>query len=282
MNHADPREPTGRSPHDSIDVAAVRMATDLRAIEWHGRLPSTNDAALQRCEARDLALPMLIGADEQTAGRGRAAHRWWSAEGALTFSLIIDAARLGLDPPSWPRIALAAGVAVCRAVRPLVPEKDLGLKWPNDVLLEGRKLAGILVEGVLHTRRVVIGIGINVNNSMADAPDDIRRLATSLRDAGGTCVSRTQVLIAVLRELNLALEWLSHRDARLAAQWNHWSALRGCQVCVHTGQQHVEGRCIGIDDEGSLVLETQDGQRRLQTGTVTHFHRIAGAGSSGR
>src|SRR5438034_451345 len=99
------------------------------------------------------------------AGRGRGTNRWWSADGALTFSLVLEAPQERLPMSRWPQVALVAGVAVCEALERMAPRAEMRVKWPNDVYLAGRKICGILSESVPARRdRIVVGIGVNVNN----------------------------------------------------------------------------------------------------------------------
>src|SRR5438128_356066 len=102
--------------------------TFVRKFEFYESLPSTNDLALERVRQSDLELPLLILADEQTAGRGRGSNRWWSSSGALTFSLILEPSQFGIPQAAWPRIALTAGLSVCELLDKLVPHAVALLK----------------------------------------------------------------------------------------------------------------------------------------------------------
>jgi BirA family biotin operon repressor/biotin-[acetyl-CoA-carboxylase] ligase len=149
-----------------IDAARLRASRLVATVEDHQTLGSTSDRALTLAAQGEVPLPLLVVAAEQTAGRGRGSNRWWSPRGGLTFSLALEAPPTKLPPPRWPQVALATGLAVCEALEELVPRADLRLKWPNDVYLSGRKVCGILSESVPGCRdRIVIGIGINVNNT---------------------------------------------------------------------------------------------------------------------
>src|SRR3569623_3093066 len=156
-----------------VDVAQLRELPLLTAVEHHEVIGSTNDRALELIQQPDLATPLLILADRQTAGRGRGDHRWWAAEGSLTFSLVFDPTQFSLPREVWPRITLTAAVAMCETALRFAPGTPCGLKWPNDVLFDGRKLCGILAV-VPATRgsaqqRMILGLGVNVTNSLAQA-----------------------------------------------------------------------------------------------------------------
>ena len=155
------------------NVQRITAETFVAKVECHSVIASTNDTAKQRAADAGCPLPLLVLADRQTAGRGRQSNRWWSDAGSLTFSVVVGAGQ-SRDNRSTPGLeSLSAAIAVVEAVAPALPGRDLGICWPNDVIVSGRKLAGILVE-VLGNRRQVIGIGVNVNNHLQLAPDDVR------------------------------------------------------------------------------------------------------------
>jgi BirA family biotin operon repressor/biotin-[acetyl-CoA-carboxylase] ligase len=233
---------------------------------------STNDLALELAADPRLPVPALVLAARQTAGRGRGGNRWWSAPGALTFSLVLEPAQVDLAIDHWPRLSLTTTVAVCDALAKLAPDAIWGAKWPNDVTVAGRKICGILVEvpnrGPRAGRRVVVGVGLNVNNSWQTAPDDLRDVGTALCDVTGRRHDRTDVLIRFLTAFADRLEQLSRADTRLLGAWRSRCVLRGRQVRIDNGAGSVRGRCWGIDDDGALVVETASGEQRVHGGVV--------------
>jgi BirA family biotin operon repressor/biotin-[acetyl-CoA-carboxylase] ligase len=279
------QNPKSRIPTQPADFDAARIEreTFVRAVEVHDELPSTNDRALDFAAGAH-ALPALIVALRQTAGRGRGVNRWWAADGALTFSLILEPDQATLPISRWPELSLTAGGAVCAALLELLPGADLRLKWPNDVYLTGRKVCGILVE--VHAverradrrsapraahQRVVVGVGINVNNSLADAPEDVRRRATSLIDVAEQHFPLTDVLVAVLRQFDVDVQLLAAGDTRLRDRWRRLCLLSGRSVALHDGTRSIAGTCLGIDDDGALLLQTEAGPRRFFGGVVEAF-----------
>lgn len=245
----------------------------VRRVEYHAALPSTNDRGLELAVQQSLETPLLVLAAEQSTGRGRGVNRWWSGLGALTFSLILDAELTRLTMDQWPRIALTAGVAVCDVLARHLPEAPCGLKWPNDVLLAGRKVCGILVEvpPPPAPRRLVLGMGINVNNSVASAPEEIVGRAASLCDVAGRPFDATEFLVEVLNRVSANLTALAASEPCLAETWQRLCTLRGDLVEIVAGNRRVRGRCRGIDDEGALLLEVNDRVERFFGGTVmTH------------
>jgi BirA family biotin operon repressor/biotin-[acetyl-CoA-carboxylase] ligase len=259
----------------ALDLVRVKNSPFVAEVEWHATIPSTNDRALELAPREALPTPFLIACGEQTAGRGRGSNRWWSGPGALLFSLVLDPGQVGsagLRTDHWPRVALTAGVALCEALGALAPHLSGGLKWPNDVLLAGKKLAGILVE-IPPTRppaprRLVLGMGINVNNSLAEAPADVRAVGTALCDASGLEFDPTEVLIAWLDRFAGNLGRLAADDPALPLGWQSRCVLSGRTIELLAGDRLVRGTCRGIDTDGALLLETAAGPERLYAGVL--------------
>ncbi len=240
----------------------------LRGAEHHAEINSTNDRALELCRDPKLPVPYLVLADQQTSGRGRGANRWWSSDGALLFSVIVDAAEYELPESRWPQISLTAGVSVCEVLGK-VSSATVGLKWPNDIWLNDRKVCGILVEvPPVQRGRLVIGIGLNVNNSFASAPPELQTIATSLCDESGAVFDRNKLLSDVVRQLDFDLCRLAVNDPSLPVLWQSQCVLRERIVSLETSQQFVTGCCLGIADDGALRLQTHSGEQRFYGGVV--------------
>ena len=198
----------------------------------------------------------LVTAGAQTAGRGRLGRPWVAPPGtAVLASLVLrgisDRAAL---------LALAVPVAVCEACERCSPV-SCAIKWPNDVWIEGRKMAGILVEGRPQEGWGVLGIGINVAIRSEDLPDELRATATSLAIEAGSAPGIESVLAALLDALEATCAWT--REEVIAA-WNARDALRGRAIRWDTG----EGIAEGIDQSGSLLVASDGGRIELQTGEV--------------
>jgi BirA family biotin operon repressor/biotin-[acetyl-CoA-carboxylase] ligase len=209
---------------------------------------------------------MLVWADEQTAGRGRGSKSWWSGVGSVTFSLALSRNGLSLEPQSL--YSLAVALAVRASIREFVAEDRLALKWPNDVLLDGRKLGGILLETAGSAGNVlVIGIGLNVNNALAQAPPDVRSRAISLVEATGHSVEPSR-LVGVLLPALQALIIAKPRSAEIVRVFRRYNFLKGKQISVVHNNSALRGKCIDLDETGALVVDTEQGRRSLSTGTV--------------
>lgn len=204
----------------------------------------------------------IVVAEEQTAGRGRLGRSWYSEKGAgLYFSMIL---RPPLPAAAAPMLTLVAGLAVRQAVAEVTgrvfPETDL--RWPNDVLLGGRKCAGILLEMTAEPERikhVILGVGINVNQG--EMPADLENEATSLRLSCGRTLVRADVLGAVLRALDRFMNLLLAPGgrARIVAEFESNSTFaRGRRVAIEEGGENVVGVTDGLDGAGYLLLRRDD------------------------
>ena len=244
----------------------VRVWQELWGIpllEVYATLTSTNDRAREL--ARGGALPFTtVIAEEQSAGRGRGGRSWASPAGqGLWLSTLVGGA--GREPS--PLTPILAGVAVARAVAAVAPACSPGIKWPNDVMLDGRKVCGILCEAGGDGSGIAVGIGINVRQRPADFPPHLRGSAISLENAHGGSVSRQRLagaLMQALRELLAEPRW--RLDAPLAEEVWALDVLRGRMVTVSTGPG---GRCLGVAEDGTLRVEDEGGRERaVSAGTV--------------
>lgn len=256
-----------------FDIVRVLGSGLVAQVDHHEQLGSTNDRGIELAARDDFRFPLLVIADRQTAGRGRGSNQWWSSPGALTFSLVLEAGQPLLPPARRPLVALVAGLANCEALGQLLPKAAWQVKWPNDVFADGHKACGILCESVPGwPDRLVVGVGINVNNSVNEAPQDLRAAACSMIDLDGRHRDPTEVLLAVLDRFDLRWRQLLHEDFRtLAATYNERCLLVGKTVTVISGSRTVIGRCRGIDIEGSLGLWTEQGPVNLVAGHVQHW-----------
>ena len=212
----------------------------------HLRLTDSTNERAKELAAAGAPHGTLVTADEQSAGRGRQGRTWTApARSAVLMSLVTR--RLA------PTLPLAAAVAICEAL-PVRCE----IKWPNDIWLERRKLAGILVEGRPQEGWAVLGIGLNVTTE--SFPPELAEIATSLRLAGVEATTES-VLADLLDSLD---EWLAAPDEAVLAAWSERDALRGERVRWAGG----EGTAAGIDASGGLIVETRTGRVTLGAGEV--------------
>jgi BirA family transcriptional regulator, biotin operon repressor / biotin---[acetyl-CoA-carboxylase] ligase len=213
----------------------------------HHRLADSTNERAKALAAAGAPHGTLVTADEQTAGRGRQGRSWLAEAGAAVLMSVV------LRPPPEP-LPLAAAVAVAEAV-----PGEAAIKWPNDVLVDGRKLAGILVEGRPQDGWAVLGIGLNV----AGFPAELGEIAAAL-PAG---IARDDVLAALIASLDV---WLAAPLPDVLAGWRSRDALLGERI----GWDGGTGVAAGIDENGSLLVNTDAGQVSLIAGEV-HLERPA-------
>lgn len=238
-------------------------------VERHAELPSTNTRAAELAAQRELALPALIIAQRQTAGRGRGANRWWANEGALTFSLLLDAAQDSLRAEQWPLVSLATALVVHETIAPHLPSESVELKWPNDVYACGKKICGILVEAPsVRPPRLIVGVGLNVNNALREAPEEIRTRATSMFEESSQRFDLEELLADVVRGILLEVEAIAAGELDLVARWEAHCLLHGRTVTIDQTPGLVTGRCVGISADGALRLQTLSGEQRVYAGVV--------------
>ena len=268
MTMPESGQPTEQPRARELDEQACRrivQGTFLAGVELVQETCSTNDDCLLAIRAGRLPQhPWLYVANHQSQGRGRAGSRWWSSPGALTFTISL---RLE-DPAGQSLLSLLSAVAACRALESTTGCPSLSIKWPNDIYCQGRKLAGILMESPDGGETVVLGIGINLNNSTSQAPAEIAGQAIAVVDITGTTVSPESVLTGVLREIELLLPSLRTNDLSIADRWRARCMLKGRTVGVRHGDLLVTGVCQGIDDLGHLVVRDQGEAIRLASGSI--------------
>jgi BirA family biotin operon repressor/biotin-[acetyl-CoA-carboxylase] ligase len=258
------------SDHLSEEIIKDGLSTSLLGcrVDYFRTTESTMDDA--RAAARDNAPEgTLVVAEEQTVGRGRFQRTWVSPPGVnLYFSLLL---RPGPDYAS--QLTMMASLALARVLRLLARESsDVTIKWPNDVRMGGKKIAGILVESSLAQDGTdsfsIIGMGVNVNFDPGDYPD-IADIATSLQRELGHPVPRLHLLAAIMEEME-ELYLAVKQGGSVREEWASLLDTLGHQVRVAWGEQVYEGFAQGVDEDGGLVLRLLDGSlRTFAAGEVT-------------
>lgn len=266
-----------RPPLDpaALSAALTREASTWRSIEVRGSLPSTNRTLAEL--AREGAEPgSILVADHQSAGRGRLDRVWTTPpRSALTFSVLLAPDRVPTH--RWPWLPLLVGIAVSEGLR-RVTGVECSLKWPNDVLVGERKVAGVLVERVDTAAGPVAVVGVGINVSLAEDELPVPT-ATSLALEGATTTDRTVILREVLRSLEaLYLQWQA--DEGDASRGLLDSFVRRCstlgrevRVALPTGEE-LSGEATGIDADGRLEVRGPQGRRILGAGDVVHVRAV--------
>lgn len=227
-------------------------------VEYHDSIANTNDRARELADAGESNIAVL--ADEQTGARGRLDRTWDAPSGGIYLSLVC---RPDLPPAQAPIYTLAAAVATAEALRGV--GVDAEIKWPNDVLVDGDKLCGILVEMQADAESIdhaVVGIGLNAN-AAPDVPD---ASPTSLAEHVGE-VDRAGLTAGLLAELEDAYE----SGDGVLDEWRDRTSTLGRRVRVETPNETVEGVAERVDETGALVLSTDDGDRTVTAGDCVHL-----------
>lgn len=262
------------SPHQGyrlLGVPDVLHADDLLARLPDGQIigreirvfqstASTNDM-VERLARDGLDEGVVVFAESQTKGRGRLGRTWHSPAGkGLWFSLLL---RPDLRPQAATQLTIVAATALTRAIREqtgLKPE----IKWPNDILIHGRKVVGILTElsaELDHVKHITLGIGVDVNQRADEFPAEMRKLATSLSLEAGRAVNRPDLAAAILIELDRDYRRIREGQfARLAEEWEAQCVTLGRRVSIFVGGRVVTGRAESLDDDGALLLRTEHGR----------------------
>ncbi len=226
------------------------------------RTDSTNSVALQ-LDAHDGPHGTVVVAEEQTAGRGRLGRSWYSEKSSGIYCSII--LRPPLSPAAAPILTLLAGVATHRAIR-AVTGLSPDIRWPNDLLVNGKKICGILTEMKAELDRlhmVVLGIGINVNHRAI--PQELQEVATSLAIEGGKHYSRLQIVIELLREAERHYHMLLREgNAAIVREWSAESSYaEGKRVRIKANGSEYTGTTAGLNTSGALKILRDDGQPEL-------------------
>lgn len=254
---------------DPLNLDAIRRElspADGWSLRVFDLVDSTNTLALGLA-ADGAPHGVVCLAESQHAGRGRGERIWRTPHGsALAMSIIL---RPSIERGRWPWIGLAAAVAVVDAIDETTGAQAR-VKWPNDVLIGEKKVAGILVESRSQAdSSAVVGIGINVNNRSAALPEDVRSSAVSLLDATGRVTDRNRLAAGVLNMLARRLAELPHDIETAARRWNAASATRGRYLSILTPGGSLDGIDQGLDASGRLLILGPDGgSRAIHSGDV--------------
>ncbi len=233
--------------------------SDQFTVWHHDRLGSTNDET-RRMAADGAPHGTVVHADEQTAGRGRLAHTWYSPPGNLYVSIL-----LRLDQPAarCTELSFLAALAVADTVEALLPRQARAmLKWPNDVLVNGAKIAGILLEHV--DGATIIGVGLNVLEAPANAA---YKTTTIVANGGIASVDGARDILLDRLHRHLAV-WRSGGFAPIRERWLDRSYPMGAAIRATSAGEPVAGHFAGLDLDGALLLDTPQGRQRIVTGDV--------------
>lgn len=258
--------------HDEPTYEQIKPRTDRlgRVLVHRDEVDSTMDEARRAAESGE-GEGYVVAADRQTAGRGRRGRGWFSPAGNLNATVLLRPV-VSADRATW--IPLLAGVAMADAIRRLVG-LEARVKWPNDVVVGDRKVAGILTESQWDAEGrlawVLVGVGVNGDVRRDEFPEDLRETATSLSAEAGRHVCLPALLKVFLERFEEALGPLEGEHARLAERVAPHVATLGRRVRVTTPDGIVEGDAVRLGARGEIVLVTEDGEVAVDVGDCQHL-----------
>lgn len=257
-----------RGAQGSFDLCGLRSGLKPFRLHWFPRLRSTNDHAAELRRRGELFAPAVVLTGRQTAGRGRGAHAWWSGRGCITVTFVFP-----VDDRIAPhQLPLTAGMAVRDAAAQLAGNDGVQLKWPNDIVYDGRKLAGLLCERAHKADLVGLGLNVNLDHTSDPCPRPLRRRVASLAEIAGRDLDLTTVLSTVAVHLHRMVSRATEQPFEvLVRQYDTHHALIGQTVSISDGADStaVSGRCEGLDPMGRLLLRARGHLHRIISGHVT-------------
>jgi BirA family biotin operon repressor/biotin-[acetyl-CoA-carboxylase] ligase len=263
---------------DSPDVlapaeikAGLKTSMMGKNIHYFKETESTN--ILARDMAGSVDEGTVVIAESQTGGRGRMGRKWISPEGGIWLSVVL---KPRMQPLHAPRITLLAGVAVAKTIRNIgLPAK---IKWPNDVLINEKKVCGILTEigaEMDSIQYVVVGVGIDANVDTETFPEEFRDSSTSLKNELGHDINRVEFVQRLLSELeSLYMKFQKEGFSSILEEWRNMSATIGEWVKITTQSRIICGEAVGVDSDGALILETGEGRlEKIVAGNCEHLKK---------
>jgi len=260
-------------PYEIRETLSTKML-GRGEIYYFSEIDSTNNEAKKQANLGCLEGSIVLS-ETQNGGRGRLSRSWFSPAGkGIWLSVVL---RPPFNPYDAPKCTLLAAVAVTKAIRSITGV-ECGIKWPNDILYQGKKIVGILTEmsaEIDAINHVVIGMGINVNIEEQEFPAELMDIATSLSIVTGHDVSRLTLLHAVLTQLEQAYEGVIQRGfSGMLDEWRELSVTLGKNVNVVGSGREFNGRAVDIDNDGALLVQTEGSLERVLAGDVSIFPQI--------
>jgi BirA family transcriptional regulator, biotin operon repressor / biotin---[acetyl-CoA-carboxylase] ligase len=241
-----------------INLKTTRIG---KKIVVYNSTASTNDAAAKYAKSKNND-GLVVLAEEQVKGRGRSGNKWLSGKGdSVICSILLTNCAINAE-----LLSLTMAVATAEAIGKCV-KAEAKIKWPNDIILNNKKVAGILVESkkANKSNALIIGIGINCHQSKTDFPAELRKTATSIDIETGGTIDRTSLIKRLLTSIENSLEIAEQNKDEIIEDWQRLSTQLGQRVTLVYNRKKFAGNCIGIDPENGLILQ-------LDTGGIRMFH----------
>jgi BirA family transcriptional regulator, biotin operon repressor / biotin---[acetyl-CoA-carboxylase] ligase len=251
---------------------ALKTTVIGKNLQLLSEVASTNTLAMEMA-ADGTPEGTVVIAETQTNGKGRLGRTWVSPKGNLYLSVVL---RPNIPIYKAPLITLTGAVAVASAIRTTCG-LEAGIKWPNDILISGKKVSGLLTEMSAEQdriRHIVLGIGVDVNMEMGELPPEIRSLTTTLAAEAGAKINRTTLLQQVLRDLERWYRMFLNNHAAVLEEWKKLNMTVGNRITVSGAGEDLDGLAQGVDSDGRLIVRLDDGTvRTVAAGDVTIVKR---------
>ncbi len=261
---------------DQFDSADIRQSASIATLKFLPQCESTNDSAIAWIREEVVATPALVLTAYQTHGRGQQNRTWVSVQGNLAATWIFSGPGQTDERAVWAgRLSIATALAIYDTIAQSLgnASENLFVKWPNDIYISNRKVAGVLIETIPGTvcSFGVIGIGINVNKPAGETdPDfvDVAEIATSIRQHAGRDTSLTELVISMSRNLIRRIESLANGNNGWAAEYNSRLMYINRRVTIQSSSPQVTGWCRGINFNGAMQIETTSGFQFVTSGRL--------------
>ena len=243
-------------------------------IHYFKAVDSTNEIAKELSENGAVEGTVVI-AETQRGGKGRLGRKWVSPVGGVWLSIVL---RPHIMPVDASKITLVAALAVVKTVNQFY-DLDAKIKWPNDVLIQNKKLCGILTEARADIDKVdyvIVGIGVNANNDIGSLPIGVQKSATSLQEQLGREISIEEFVLRLLKEFEGVYKKFTRMEfSSILNDWKKFSDTLGNLVRVHIGDEIIDGRAVDLDQNGALVIRKEDGSlKTIIAGDCTYLKNI--------
>ncbi len=244
-------------------MKAILQQTFIKKVYYYPQLGSTNQQAIELIRAGVAPVPSLVITDCQTRGRGRGHNSWWSGVGSLAFTVIFKPAKSSLSVCRFSTIPLVVGFSLRRTIQAYLSGRLVTLKWPNDILVDGKKICGILCEneqGYQKQHYLLVGIGINVNDPRNGAPEELQSVFVSLYELLGVKNDKEELLINCLENMEMDLRrfsgegFLYFRD-----KWSDFDYLLNKIISINYESSVATGKYLGLSESGGVLID-EDGQ----------------------
>lgn len=262
------------SLNEWMTQAYIDPGLDLPSLVFLNSIDSTNSHAT-RLLANDFDAPFILLANEQTAGRGRLGRKWFSPPGANLY--LSFAARPNVPPNRMQLFTLWMGVFIANELREWL-DLPISIKWPNDLYFENKKLGGMLTEARIDAdaiRELIFGMGLNINLSSNQLPDELKETATSLSALAGRPLDVNKTAAKLVQAISTAYTQFLQGGVRKQFEnlWPNFDVLKGRTITAMVKNKQVEGIASGLDDMGSLILKTKTGKILTLNSGEVHIAR---------